>query len=72
MRIVQNFCTQPRKYADSEGRLVIELEPNDDIQAIIKKYEKKRINWWDEECVFVPSKSNERQLYFRRHQPYLD
>ena len=54
MRIVQNFCTQPRKYADSEGRLVIELEPNDDIQAIIKKYEKKRINWWDKECVFVP------------------
>ena len=72
MKIVKNFCQQPRKYADREGCLVIELEPGDDIQAIIKKYEKKRAHWSDEECVFIPSCSNDHQLYFRRHQPYLD
>lgn len=72
MKIIKNFCLQPRKYADREGCLIIELEPGDDIPAIIKKYEKKRAHWSDEECVFIPSRSNDRELYFRRHQPYLD
>lgn len=72
MKIIKNFCSQPRKYADREGCLIIALEPGDDVQAIIKKYEKKRAHWSEEECVFVSSRSNDRELYFRRHQPYLD
>lgn len=72
MKIIENYCKQPRPYADSEGWLKIELEPGDDHEAIIKEYTKDDVEWWQESCVLVPSLCTETVLVFKKHQTFLD
>ena len=72
MKIIENECRQPRRFADSDGWLKIELEPGDDRDAIIKQYHKPKQHWADESCEFCPSKSTETLLVFKRHQVFLD
>lgn len=72
MKIIENYCTQPRPYADSEGYLKIELEPCDDREAIIKEYTKVTNEWWQESCKFQPTLSDDKLLVFVRKQPFLD
>lgn len=72
MKIIENSCSQPRRYADSEGWLKIELEPGDDREAIIKEYTKVANEWWQESCKFQPTLSDDKLLVFVRKQPFLD
>ena len=72
MKIIENECRQPRRFADSEGWLKIELEPGDDREAIIKQYNKPKKHWADEGCTFCPEKSTDTLLLFYRHQIFLD
>ena len=46
MKILINYCTQQRRYGDSYGKCVIQLEPGDDADAIIKDFTRKR-EWWE-------------------------
>ena len=70
MKIIENSCSQPRRYADSEGWLKIELEPGDDREAIIKEYEKSIP--WGRTTTFCPSLSTDTLLVFENHEPFLD
>lgn len=72
MKIIENYCRQPRAYADSEGLLIIELEPGDDKEAIIKQYTHKPEGWWDGSCTYSSGKSTENKLVFLRWAPFLD
>lgn len=72
MKIIENYCNQPRPYADSVGYLKIELEEGDDREQIIKDYTKTPEHWYQETCKFQPTLSNEKLLVFYRKQPFLD
>lgn len=72
MKIIENYCTQPRRWADSEGWLKIELEPGDDREAIIKQYHYEGDTGWEETCIFRPDLSTDTLLVFEKHQVYND
>jgi len=70
MKIIENTCSQPRRYADSEGWLKIELEQGDDREAIIQQYNKS--SNWGRTTTFCPSLSSDTILVFKNHEPFLD
>lgn len=72
MKILENYCSQPRNYADAEGWLKIQLEANDNREEIIRQYHSPKQNWYDESCEYCPTLSNESILVFKRHQVFLD
>lgn len=72
MKIIEDYCNQPRAYADSEGFLKIELEPGDNREEIIKQYHKPKENWWDVSCLYDEKESTDTLLVFRKHQAFLD
>lgn len=45
MKELVNYCTQERRYGDSRGKCVVQLENGDDADAIIKEYTKAR-EWY--------------------------
>lgn len=72
MKIIENYCNQPRPYADSTGWLRIELEDGDDKSKIIEEYEHIKRDPLDYSCVFKPGLSSEKVLVFKRDEPFLD
>ena len=69
MKIIDNYCSQPRRYADSEGFLKIELEPCDNREEIIKKYQ------YDNgyaHCIYSEKESTDTILVFHRWEMYCD
>lgn len=72
MKIIENYCKQPRAYANSEGWLKIQLEPGDDREKIIMEYHKPKKHWADESCIFCTELSTESLLVFKKHRVFLD
>lgn len=46
MKILFNYCEQQRKYASSYGLCLVQLEPGDNADEIIKEFTKPR-EWYE-------------------------
>lgn len=84
MKILFEYCTQSRAYADSHGKCLVLVEDGDDKEAIKADFEKPR-NWYEQSYIFsrelneytfqkydgdVVYKGN--LLLFDTTRPYLD
>lgn len=45
MKELFNYCSQPRAYADSVGKCLVELEENETIKDVKEKYASQD-GWW--------------------------
>ena len=80
-----DYCTQERRYGDSYGKCVIQLEPEDDADAIIKDFTRtrelcektysspKRVNHYEDKTWYGQVKVFDGDLIvFDTYQVYLD
>jgi hypothetical protein len=84
MKILFNYCTQSRRYADSYGECLVLLEEGDDKEEIKREFHKERA-WYeqsysfDRECKeYVEKKYSGdvvhtgNMLLFKTRRAYLD
>lgn len=81
MKTLFSYCRQPRAYADSQGKMLIELENDETIQDVIEEYIKLEHMWY-EQYYSDPKEVNEyvyngvaysgRLVLLKTHQAYLD
>lgn len=47
MKVITDYVKQPRKYANSVGECVVELEDGETIQDVIDRYITTKREWWE-------------------------
>jgi len=84
MKILFDNLSQPRKYADSYGWCLVEVEDGEDVENIKAEFHKPK-EWYQEKYTFDkelteyvleryngPVTYTGKLLLFRTHQVYLD
>jgi hypothetical protein len=80
MKVLLDYCTQPRAYADSRGHCVIELEDGDNVSEIKARYTAKK-EWYEkrysapyltDKFVYRDKTYTGKLLVFNTHRVYLD
>lgn len=84
MKILFDYCTQPRRYSDSYGECLVLLEEGDDKEEIKREFHKPRA-WYeqnysfDRECTEYTEKKyggdvvhKGKLLLFKTQRDYLD
>jgi len=84
MKILFNYCSQPRAYADSVGYCLVSVEEGDDVESIKKEFHQER-QWYEQTYLFEKQVSEYAEhtykgdiihkgklLLFKTRSPYLD
>ena len=84
MKILFDHCSQPRKYADSSGWCLVELEDGDDVEAVKAEFGKPK-EWHQQKYLFEkqlteyvlqrydgPVTYTGKLLLFKTHRVFLD
>lgn len=50
MKVLYEYLEEPRRFADVEGELLIELEENETLQDVIDKYIDKEVMFFETYC----------------------
>ena len=86
MKVIFYYCIQARSYGDSYGQCLVELENDDTIDDVRKKYVNVPRDWWEQKYAnaiqlssYVETKYDGEQIthtgrlvLMNTHREYLD